>query len=449
MIALLFMLLGCASEPPRQSVLLLTISGVRADRVGAYGYNPSDTPHLDALAAKGTKFTRAYATSTDVGAALNSIMMGLQPPAHGRRTSKQRGGYSAGSYTEHRSRPSGVTGGGKIRRPGFERLTRSNRESGLGFLTTLAEHGYGVDSTVLGDFPKGKLRHFSSTVMEMWFFDWKVHDADSIEAWAVHFPALVEDDGRTMSVGEYDAALREYDVYIGKLLDEWSTFRPDGYVVVAGVTGSMNGARADAAIGLTDDLLRVPLVLQGPGVEAGWEVSEVVSTVDVAATIADFLGTPFESQGRNLLSGGSELAYHESTYGYERFNTRPLVGYTETSGRYVEGVYGRWSIAVKEKVLPFEMPTSEYPEKAQTLAKLRAGFGPDQGLPDGAWSLQLDVRERERLDSLANKLERAIANGRTAAATRILIRLRESAPSAPIVSILEGKLQKLSTAVPD
>jgi hypothetical protein len=449
MIPLILMQLGCTPDAPKPSLLLLTVQGVRADRVGAYGYNPTDTPHLDALAGRGTKFSRAYATSTNATTSLTSIMTGVNPPVHGTRISTDESAYCADKMVVYDEAVR--TGEGPPRANIFP---NDVGERG-GFLRTLQDNGYDTRSTRQVNLPAlEQLRHFDFATRSL--LDnldrsdkWFETNANDVEVWVVHFPSVAKMDGRSLSTREYDAALRNYDEYIGKLLVEWTTFRPNGYVVVAGVTGSLNGARADAAIGLTDDLLRVPLVVQGPNVEAGWEVSEVVSTVDVAATVADFLGTSVESQGRNLLSGGSEFAYHESTYGYERFNTRPLVGYTETSGRYVEGVYGRWSMAVKEKVLPFEMPTSEYPEKAQTLAKLRAGFGPDQGLPGGAWDLQLDVRERERLDSLVNKFEQAISNGRTAAATRILIRLRESAPSAPIVSILEGKLQKLSAAVPD
>ena len=60
-----------ASEPPRQArppgpatptnLLLLTLDTTRADRVGSYGYAQATTPHLDALAARGTRFENAIA----------------------------------------------------------------------------------------------------------------------------------------------------------------------------------------------------------------------------------------------------------------------------------------------------------------------------------------------------------------------------------------------------
>src|SRR5262245_48278209 len=48
---------GAAPAPPRSpSILLITLDTTRADFVGG---QPSATPHLDALAARGARFTRA------------------------------------------------------------------------------------------------------------------------------------------------------------------------------------------------------------------------------------------------------------------------------------------------------------------------------------------------------------------------------------------------------
>ena len=42
------------------SVLLITIDTLRADHLGAYGYRRSTSPHIDALARRGTVFDRAF-----------------------------------------------------------------------------------------------------------------------------------------------------------------------------------------------------------------------------------------------------------------------------------------------------------------------------------------------------------------------------------------------------
>ncbi len=57
---------GCDREAARgrPSILLVTLDTTRADRLGAYGGRAGATPHLDALAARGVVFERAFAVRT-------------------------------------------------------------------------------------------------------------------------------------------------------------------------------------------------------------------------------------------------------------------------------------------------------------------------------------------------------------------------------------------------
>src|SRR5688500_15490838 len=63
-----FAILACRSEPPpppaeappaARNLLLITIDTLRADRIGAYGYDTARTPAMDALAAQGVRFAHA------------------------------------------------------------------------------------------------------------------------------------------------------------------------------------------------------------------------------------------------------------------------------------------------------------------------------------------------------------------------------------------------------
>ena len=114
MIPLLLSMIGCTpSEAQHTDVLLIMVSGVRADRVGAYGYNPSETPHLDRLASRGTKFLRSYTTSTVAEAGVASLVSGWAPPKHGVRTA------------------------------GHELKTSTDNESDTGILSALGRAGHG------------------------------------------------------------------------------------------------------------------------------------------------------------------------------------------------------------------------------------------------------------------------------------------------------------------
>jgi len=75
---------GCQppSEPGPPNVVLITVESLRADHVGAYGYERDTTPALDTLAGEGIVFERAYAVTSWTLPAHASIFTGLYPAAH-------------------------------------------------------------------------------------------------------------------------------------------------------------------------------------------------------------------------------------------------------------------------------------------------------------------------------------------------------------------------------
>jgi len=91
-------LLGCpgprekaASPPPGRpvasgtgwSVLLVTIDTLRPDHVGAYGYARPTSPHIDALAARGTLFENAYTYWPKPRGSFVAMMTGLRASRSG------------------------------------------------------------------------------------------------------------------------------------------------------------------------------------------------------------------------------------------------------------------------------------------------------------------------------------------------------------------------------
>jgi arylsulfatase A-like enzyme len=79
------------APPPRlaaaamgRPLLLLTVDTLRADRLGAYGYDRRATsPRLDALLAGGVLFERAHAPRALTWPALSTVLTGLYPSGHG------------------------------------------------------------------------------------------------------------------------------------------------------------------------------------------------------------------------------------------------------------------------------------------------------------------------------------------------------------------------------
>src|SRR5438093_2097039 len=74
------------SRAPRHpNLLLITIDTLRADHVGAYGATSAETPTLDSLAVRGTRFARAETAVPLTGPSHAPILTGQYPPAHGVR----------------------------------------------------------------------------------------------------------------------------------------------------------------------------------------------------------------------------------------------------------------------------------------------------------------------------------------------------------------------------
>lgn len=83
-------LLGCsgapapapdpAPQPP--DLILVVVDTLRADRLGAYGYERATSPTLDAIAARGLVFDRAYAQSGWTLPSMASLISGTLPHQH-------------------------------------------------------------------------------------------------------------------------------------------------------------------------------------------------------------------------------------------------------------------------------------------------------------------------------------------------------------------------------
>jgi len=74
------------ARPSVPTVVLITIDALRADHLGSYAPDasrPSRTPHLDRLAERSVRFTRAYAPSCWTEPSVATLMTGLSPAAHG------------------------------------------------------------------------------------------------------------------------------------------------------------------------------------------------------------------------------------------------------------------------------------------------------------------------------------------------------------------------------
>ncbi|MGD2115592.1 MAG: sulfatase, partial [Acidobacteriota bacterium] len=68
-----------AGPPPRPNVIVLLVDTLRADGLGAYGYDRPTSPHLDALAEESFLFEQARAQAPCTFPSVNSFLTGLPP----------------------------------------------------------------------------------------------------------------------------------------------------------------------------------------------------------------------------------------------------------------------------------------------------------------------------------------------------------------------------------
>src|SRR5688572_22187442 len=76
--ALAVLLAGC-SRAPKPNVVLIVLDTLRGDRLSCMGYGRPTTPRIDALAAQGALYTRAFATCFWTLPSHASLMTGLHP----------------------------------------------------------------------------------------------------------------------------------------------------------------------------------------------------------------------------------------------------------------------------------------------------------------------------------------------------------------------------------
>jgi arylsulfatase A-like enzyme/Tfp pilus assembly protein PilF len=279
-----------AAAPARElpSVLLISIDTLRADHIGVYGAAAAETPSLDALAEAGTRFETAIAPAPLTLPSHASLLTGLDPPRHGIR---HNGVYHLETRVEtlaERFRAAGYVTGAVIGSvvlalrygldQGFESYDAaiSSRRSGAGgFLERSAAEVTDRALEWLARAPRP-------------FFLW-VHYYDPHHDYRPPAPFA-----ERFSANPYDGEIAYVDAELGRLLGrlERGGFRRETLILVTSDHGESLGEHGESthAYTLYDAVLRVPLILAGPGVPAGRVVESLVRTVDVAPTLLALAG---------------------------------------------------------------------------------------------------------------------------------------------------------------
>lgn len=321
---------GRAGQP---DVLVLSIDTLRADHLGAYGYERDTSPFIDSLASGGTLFEQAWAPSPWTLPSHTTLLSGQLPMRHGAieddlaipgdvpllQSTFQRGGYRTFGAVATLFVSS---------RYGFDRGFDGFEDFGI---QTKAENNL---STVDADHVFNHAWHWAQRQPDempqfLFLHVYDVHynyDApapynerfDRAPAWGdelyktywAYKKRMVPAVQLEHQIAQYDEEIAYVDDMLREFVERWRGTGRDLLVVVTADHGEEFGERGSwgHAHTLWPEQLRVPLVVNGPGVQVGRSTARI-GLEDVAPTVAELAGLRFPAEdGRDRsaeLRGGA------------------------------------------------------------------------------------------------------------------------------------------------
>lgn len=304
-------------SPPHQGpIVVISVDGMQPRQLHAYGSTADTTPGIDALAADGVIFTRAYSHSPQSLPATASLLTGQLPFEHGVRGD------------------AGFTLAPEVR-------TLAEQLRNRGFAAGAAVSSYSI-------------RRETGTAQGFGFFDSQLTAAGEPPAVP---PAVARDGLQTYGIAEQWMRMQDgqryfvflevkqesADAVVSRLVQDLKDrdLYDDATIV-------LTAARGDAGAGawLDDRSLAIPLIVKQPDAEgAGRNVATPVQQIDIVPTLLDFVRAPVPGglRGRSLRpildSDDGTIApqpiYAETLEAAWRFGGTPVYALTQDGYRLI------------------------------------------------------------------------------------------------------------------
>ena len=420
----LLLSVDCSKPPevPRslnRSVLFITLDTTRADHLSCYNAETrvssrgAKTPHLDALAARGLRFSHA---TSQVPLTLPShacMFTGTYPEVHQLRdmggfvldskhvtlaTMAKKAGLSTAAFVGSKavSRQFGLQQGFDIY---DDQMTSSDQE---GKLPGIFPERRAADTT---DRALNWLKVHGQQEFFVWVHYYDPHDPyDPPEPFKSRYPK-----------DPYSGEIAYTDEQVGRLFDFLSETKLQDrtLVVVIGDHGEGLNDHGEKTHGIFiyDDTLHVPLLMAGPGVPQGKVIDTQVRSIDLLPTVAEFLALTRNSaaQGASLwplIQSGKPIAGQGSNYAYvETLYPKTYMNWSELRGMRTD----RWKfvLAPRPELYDLEQDPGEkenvidrHPAEADHLQKkIWEIIGPPEGDQKLVYK-PVDAQTRQELASL-------------------------------------------------
>ncbi|MFQ5458668.1 MAG: sulfatase [Myxococcota bacterium] len=329
---------GVPADGARPNIILITIESLRADHVGAYGYQRDTTPALDALSAEAVTFDRAYSVTSWTLPSHASIFTGMYPTAHQVQKPFDRldGSYQTLAELLQRGgyQTAGIVSGPFLRathnlNQGFEIYDESAIE-GTSFA---ASH-----ETVTNPRVEERVKNYLTKGRDperpffLFIYLWDPHydyippppydqmfvpaSAEKTDVRHYESPGadhkILPEAQLQYVISQYDGEIRWTDELLGRLwylLRELDLWDRTGIIATSdhgeeffehGVKGHKNNLYVQS--------LHVPLIVKAAGSEAPRRDARVVNLIDLYPTLLAMAGqaVPASNQGSSLLAPAAE-----------------------------------------------------------------------------------------------------------------------------------------------
>lgn len=347
------------SAPP--NFVVIVADQLRADAVGAFGSSVAETPNIDALAARGTKFTNAFVQHTVCSPSRASFLTGWYPHVRGHRSlthllrptdpnllkSLKEQGYHVAHVGERGdtwapgatevscdeygwSEPVDAWFGAKMKHADpDDPMARAYYRGEVPDEVDFDEACVRTAEQWLGQRPSDRpwmlyvpmiFPHCPFAVAEPWF---SMHDRDALpprrpRVQSGHEPEFMQhlrdshgtddlsDEQWREIAATYHGMVSRFDAHVGRILDALGDAQENTVVLLFSDHGEYLGDYdliEKWPSGMHDCLARDPLVMAGPGIPRGRDVDEMVELIDIVPTVHDLAGIEpdYTHFGKSLL----------------------------------------------------------------------------------------------------------------------------------------------------
>jgi choline-sulfatase len=332
-----------ASAPVSGPIIVISVDTLRADHLPVYGYTKVRTPAIDALAADGVVFERAYSHAPQTLPAHASLLSGRLPFETGVRDNVGFTVKNTERLLPQMLRDRGFTTGGVV----SAYVLRKETGIARGFDFFDGDMPPSSPELSIGQVQRDGID--SVAIAEHWL--------DSIgTARAFLFLHLYEPHKpyapprRFAEYAPYDGEIAYTDEIVGRLVKYLKSHQlyDRSTIVLLSDHGEGLGDHGEQEHGLFvyDEAIRVPLIIkQEANAGAGRRIADLVQHVDIVPTILDLVKAPGAGgfRGRSLkpvLEGTGRLAetsvYSEALYARYHFGWSELTALTDDRYRYIK-----------------------------------------------------------------------------------------------------------------